>query len=296
LLRDADIALYRSKAAGRATYTIFDEEMHERAVRRLQISSDVRDAINEPEQFRVAFQPLVRLSDWRTIGYEALVRWKHPKEGLIHPDLFIPAAEETGVIVRLGREVLYRALRRLAVEQRTDPDISMHVNVSVQEIMHGDLPEHVFAAIGQAGITPGSLTLEITENTILDASTGASAVLERLRSGGVGVCVDDFGIGYSSLRYLRSFPITALKIDKAFVSQGNDPGLAAEAIVKMVLDLGRSLDLHVVAEGIETPEQAERLAKLGAKYGQGYIFSKPVMEDDISQPLPKGLAIGRVAS
>jgi diguanylate cyclase (GGDEF)-like protein/PAS domain S-box-containing protein len=296
LLRDADIALYRSKAAGRATYTIFDEEMHERAVRRLQISSDVRDAINEPEQFRVAFQPLVRLADWRTIGYEALVRWKHPREGMIPPDLFIPAAEETGVIVRLGREVLFRALKRLAVEQRRDPDISMHVNVSVQEIMHGDLPEHVFAAISQAGITPGTLTLEITENTILDATTGASAVLERLRAGGVGVVVDDFGIGYSSLRYLRSFPITGLKIDKAFVSQGTDPGLAAEAIVKMVLDLGRSLDLHVVAEGIETPAQAEMLAQLGCKFGQGYIFSPPVLDDDRDVPLelPKELAIGRV--
>jgi len=298
LLRDADIALYRSKANGRATYTIFDEEMHDRAVRRLQISSDVRDAINEPEQFRVAFQPLVRLTDRRTIGYEALVRWKHPREGMIQPDLFIPAAEETGVIVRLGREVLTRALKRLAVEQRRDPNISMHVNASVQEIMHGDLPEHVFAAIAAAGVTPGSLTLEITENTILDATTGAGAVLERLRAGGVGVCVDDFGIGYSSLRYLRSFPITGLKIDKAFVSQGNEPGLAAEAIVKMVLDLGRSLDLTIVAEGIETPDQAEHLARLGCKYGQGYIFSRPIMDDDRDTPLelPRELAIGGLAT
>ena len=147
LLRDADIALYRSKADGRATYTIFNEVMHDSAVRRLQISSDVRDAINAPEQFRVAFQPLVRLSDWKTVGYEALVRWQHPREGLLQPDLFIPAAEETGVIVRLGREVLARSLERLAREQRYDPTLTMHVNVSVQEIMHGDLPEHVFAAI-----------------------------------------------------------------------------------------------------------------------------------------------------
>jgi diguanylate cyclase (GGDEF)-like protein/PAS domain S-box-containing protein len=295
LLRDADIALYRSKANGRATYTIFDEAMHDRAVRRLQISSDVRDAINAPEQFKVAFQPLVRLADRRTIGYEALVRWNHPREGLIQPDLFIPAAEETGVIVRLGREVLRRALKRLAIEQQRDPNISMHVNVSVQEIMHGDLPEHVFAAIQQAGVPPESVTLEITENTILDATTGANAVLERLRSGGVGVCVDDFGIGYSSLRYLRLFPITGLKIDKAFVSGTDDPGLSSEAIVKMVLDLGRSLDLTIVAEGIETAEQAEMLAKLGCKYGQGYIFSKPVMDEDLDAPLelPKELAIGR---
>ncbi len=275
LLRDADIALYRSKADGRATYTIFNEQMHDKAVRRLQLSSDVRDAIDAPDQFRVAFQPLVRLTDWKTIGYEALVRWNHPREGMLPPDLFIPAAEETGVIVRLGREVLARSLERLAIEQRADPTIQMHVNVSVQELVNGDLPEHVFAAIAASGITPGTLTLEITESAIIDMSTGAGAVLERLREGGVRVCVDDFGIGYSSLRYLRMLPISGLKIDRSFVS-GVGAGLASEPIVKMVLDLARSLDLHVVAEGIETPEQADALRLLGCATGQGYIFSRPI--------------------
>jgi diguanylate cyclase (GGDEF)-like protein/PAS domain S-box-containing protein len=293
LLRDADIALYRSKADGRATYTIFNEVMHDSAVRRLQISSDVRDAINAPEQFRVAFQPLVRLSDWKTIGYEALVRWQHPREGLIQPDLFIPAAEETGVIVRLGREVLVRSLERLAREQRTDPTLTMHVNVSVQEIMHGDLPEHVFAAIKAAGVRPETVTLEITENTIIDTSTGAGAVLERLRAGGVRICVDDFGIGYSSLRYLSLFPINSLKIDRSFVS-GTGEGIASEPICRMLLDLARSLDLTVVAEGIETPEQAERLLELGAVCGQGYIFSRPIIpERDAELILPEILLKGR---
>ena len=293
LLRDADIALYRSKADGRATYTIFNEVMHDSAVRRLQISSDVRDAINAPEQFRVAFQPLVRLSDWKTIGYEALVRWQHPREGLIQPDLFIPAAEETGVIVRLGREVLVRSLERLAREQRTDPTLTMHVNVSVQEIMHGDLPEHVFAAIKSAGVRPETVTLEITENTIIDTSTGAGAVLERLRAGGVRICVDDFGIGYSSLRYLSLFPINSLKIDRSFVS-GTGEGIASEPICRMLLDLARSLDLTVVAEGIETPEQAERLLELGAVCGQGYIFSRPIIpERGADLILPEILLKGR---
>jgi diguanylate cyclase (GGDEF)-like protein/PAS domain S-box-containing protein len=293
LLRDADIALYRSKADGRATYTIFNEVMHDSAVRRLQISSDVRDAINAPEQFRVAFQPLVRLSDWKTIGYEALVRWQHPREGLIQPDLFIPAAEETGVIVRLGREVLVRSLERLAREQRTDPTLTMHVNVSVQEIMHGDLPEHVFAAIKSAGVRPETVTLEITENTIIDTSTGAGAVLERLRAGGVRICVDDFGIGYSSLRYLSLFPINSLKIDRSFVS-GTGEGIASEPICRMLLDLARSLDLTVVAEGIETPEQAERLLELGAVCGQGYIFSRPIIpERGADLVLPEILLKGR---
>jgi diguanylate cyclase (GGDEF)-like protein/PAS domain S-box-containing protein len=293
LLRDADIALYRSKANGRATYTIFDEEMHERAVRRLQISSDVRDAINSPEQFRIAFQPIVRLTDWKTVGFESLVRWQHPREGLLQPDLFIPAAEETGVIVRLGHEVLVRALERLAREQRADPELGMHVNVSVQEIMHGDLPEQVFAAIKAAGVRPESVTLEITENAIIDTSTGAGGVLARLRAGGVKVCVDDFGIGYSSLRYLRLFPISGLKIDKSFVS-GTGEGLASEPIVRMVLDLGRSLDLSVVAEGIETPEQADRLLALGCSYGQGYLFSRPIIpERDGALELPADLVRGR---
>ena len=293
LLRDADIALYRSKADGRATYTIFNENMHEGAVRRLQISSDVRDAINAPEQFRVAFQPLVRLSDWKTVGYEALVRWHHPREGLIQPDLFIPAAEETGVIIRLGREVLVRSLARLALEQRDDPNLTMHVNVSVQELMHGDLPEHVFAAIKAAGVRPESVTLEITENAIIDTTTGAGAVLERLRAGGVRICVDDFGIGYSSLRYLSLFPISSLKIDRSFVS-GTGEGLNSEPICRMLLDLARSLELTVVAEGIETPEQAERLLGLGAVCGQGYIFSRPIIpERDAKLVLPDILLKGR---
>ncbi len=283
LLRDADIALYRSKADGRATYTIFDQQMHELAVRRLQISSDVREAINNAEQFLVAFQPLVRLTDWKTTGYEALVRWNHPREGLIQPDLFIPAAEETGVIVRLGRQVLQRSLERLAIEQRVDPSLQMHINASVQELVHGDFPEHVFAAIEAAGVPPETVTIEITENAIIDMSTGVGAVLERLREGGVRVCVDDFGMGYSSLRYLRMLPISGLKIDRSFVS-GIGAGLASEPIVQMVLDLARSLDLHVVAEGIETPEQAERLRALGCATGQGYIFSRPLLPGS-DQPL-----------
>ena len=293
LLRDADIALYRSKADGRATYTIFNEIMHESAVRRLQISSDVRDAINAPEQFKVAFQPLVRLTDWKTVGFEALVRWQHPREGMIQPDLFIPAAEETGVIVRLGREVLIRSLERLAQEQRHDPTLTMHVNVSVQEIMHGDLPEHVFAAIKAAGVRPETVTLEITENAIIDTSTGAGAVLERLRAGGVRICVDDFGIGYSSLRYLSLFPINSLKIDRSFVS-GTGAGIASEPIVRMLLDLARSLDLTVVAEGIETLEQAARLCDLGATTGQGYIFSRPIIPEREGELfLPANLLAGR---
>jgi len=293
LLRDADIALYRSKADGRATYTIFNEDMHESAVRRLQISSDVRDAIDAPEQFRIAFQPIVRLRDWKTVGYESLVRWQHPREGLLQPDLFIPAAEETGVIVRLGHEVLLRALDRLARERQNDPTLGLHVNVSVQEIMHGDLPEQVFAAIEAAGVPPECITLEITENAIIDASTGAGGVLARLRAGGVKVCIDDFGIGYSSLRYLRLFPISGLKIDKSFVS-GAGPELASEPIVRMVLDLGRSLDLSVVAEGIETPEQADRLLALGCEYGQGYLFSRPIIpEREGPLNLPDALLAGR---
>ena len=279
LLRDADIALYRSKADGRNTYTIFNEVMHESAVRRLQISSDVRDAIDSPEQFRVAFQPIVRLTDWKITGYEALVRWQHPREGLIQPDFFIPAAEETGVIVRLGREVLVRSLERLAREQRTNPDLTMHVNVSVQEIMHGDLPEHVFAAIKAFNIRPETVTLEITENAIIDTSTGAGAVLERLRAGGVKVCVDDFGIGYSSLRYLSLFPISGLKIDRSFVTGTEGKTIESEPIVRMLLDLSRSLDLSVVAEGIETVEQADRLEALGCANGQGYVFSKPIIPE-----------------
>lgn len=277
LLRDADIALYRSKAAGRATYTFFDEVMHQRAVRHLQISSDVREAAASPDQFAVAYQPIVRLGDEQIAGFEALVRWNHPTEGLLLPDQFIPAAEENGVIIALGREVLYRATRRLALEQQRLPNATMHVNVSVAEIMHGDLIEHVFRALESARVRPEHLTLEITEHTILDASTGAGAILERLLAGGVRITVDDFGIGYSSLRYLRTFPISGLKIDRSFVS-GSGSGLASEPIVQMILDLGRSLNLSVVAEGIECRPQAQRLNELGCLYGQGFFFGEPLLE------------------
>jgi sensor c-di-GMP phosphodiesterase-like protein len=149
--------------------------------------------------------------------------------------------------------------------------------------VHGDLPEYVFGAIEAARITPGTLTLEITENAIIDMSTGVGAVLERLREGGVKVCVDDFGIGYSSLRYLRTLPISDLKIDRSFVS-GLGEGLASEPIVRMVLDLARSLDLHVVAEGIETTRQADELRRLGCATGQGYVFSRPILPGD-AEPL-----------
>ena len=204
----------------------------------------------------MAFQPLVRLSDWKTVGYEALVRWQHPREGLIQPDLFIPAAEETGVIVRLGREVLSRSLERLAREQRKDPTLTMHVNVSVQEIMHGDLPEHVFAAIKAAGVRPESLTLEITENAIIDTSTGAGAVLERLRAGGVRICVDDFGIGYSSLRYLSLFPIHSLKIDRSFVSRYRRGLVASRSCACCSISRARSISASL-PRNQETPEQGQ---------------------------------------
>lgn len=278
ILRDADIALYRAKADGRNCFTLFDEKMHDGAVRRLQITSDLRLAANEPDQFRLAFQPIVRLADSRTTGYEALIRWQHPRDGLLAPDLFIPVAEETGLISRIGRYVLAGALERLARERRVDPALTMHVNVSVQEIIHGDLPKTVFAALADAGVPADALTLEITEHAIIDSSTGAAAVLERLRAGGVRVCIDDFGIGYSSLRYLSMFPITGLKIDRSFVS-GTHGGLASAPIVRMLLDLARSLELTVVAEGIETMTQADALRMLGCDFGQGYVFSPPILED-----------------
>jgi EAL domain-containing protein (putative c-di-GMP-specific phosphodiesterase class I) len=200
--------------------------------------------------------------------------------------------DEFGVVF-LDPDIEARVERRLAIEQRSDPTLQMHVNVSVQELVHGDLPEHVFAAIRAAGVRPETVTLEITENAIVDMSTGAGAVLERLRAGSVRVCVDDFGIGYSSLRYLGMLPISGIKIDRSFVS-GHGADLASEPIVRMVLDLARSLGLDVVSEGIETAEQAAALRLLGCSTGQGFIFSPPLLPA-LDQPpaLPPELHITR---
>jgi diguanylate cyclase (GGDEF)-like protein/PAS domain S-box-containing protein len=281
ILRDADTAMYRAKAEGRARAALFDHAMYESAMRRLQLASDLREALDRGE-LRLAYQPIMRLSDGRTVAYEALMRWQHPADGLVLPDLFIPLAEETGLIVALGRWMMDEACRRLAVFHMNDPSISMHINLSVQEVMQSDTADFLGGCIARHGIRPSNIIVEITENAIIESTKNSDASLRNLRELGVGVCIDDFGVGYSSLRYLHRFPISGLKIDRSFVT-GTDGDLASEPIVRMVLELARTLGLDVVAEGIESERQSAELQILGCLYGQGYLYALPqvdVVDDD----------------
>jgi len=273
VLRDADTAMYRAKADGRARAALFDHAMHEGAMRRLQLASDLREALDRAE-LRLAYQPIVRLSDGRTIGYEALMRWEHPRDGLLLPDDFIPLAEETGLIIGLGRWMMDEACRRLSHLQQADASIAMHLNLSVQEVMRGDTAAYLDGCILRHGLRATSVIVEITENAIIESTRSSDASLRNLRELGVGVCIDDFGVGYSSLRYLHRFPISGLKIDRSFVT-GSDDDLASEPIVRMLLELARTLGLDVVAEGIESERQSAALQILGCLYGQGYLYAVP---------------------
>jgi len=275
LLRDADTAMYRAKAEGRARAVLFDQAMHEGAVRRLQLTSDLRSAIADGELI-VAYQPIVRLRDGEVVAFEALVRWNHPREGLLQPSEFIALAEETGLIVAVGRSVFRQACAQLALARREHPNVQMHVNLAVQEIMQLDLADFVSATLLEANLPPESIVLEITENAIIESSLASDVSLRALRAIGVGICIDDFGVGYSSLRYLHRLPISGLKIDRSFVSgTAGTTDLTSEPIVRMLLDLALTLGLDVVAEGIEHEDQRDALQALGAQYGQGYLFAEP---------------------
>jgi len=279
ILRDADTAMYRAKTDGRARAALFDQAMHEGALRRLQLISDLRSAVHNDELV-VAYQPIVRLSDGEIVAFEALVRWNHPRDGMLPPSAFIEVAEETGQIVSVGRSVFRQACEQLVRERATRPAAVMHVNLAVQEIMQPDLAEFVNATLLATGLPPEAIVVEITENAIIESSLASDASLRALRAIGVGICIDDFGVGYSSLRYLHQFPISGLKIDRSFVSgTAGSTELTSEPIVRMLLDLARTLGLEVVAEGIEYQGQCDELQALGAQYGQGFLFAEPVVPE-----------------
>jgi diguanylate cyclase (GGDEF)-like protein len=277
LLRDADIAMYRAKALGKARYEVFDADMHARAVTQLQLETDLRRALDR-EEFRIHYQPVFSTTLNRIIGFEALVRWQHPQRGTIMPDEFVTAAEETGLIVVIGRAVLREACRQIKEFQREfpqQPPLTMSVNISGRQFRQPDLVDHIARALGAWDVAPGSLRVEITESTIIDNASQAAEMLLRLRELGVRIDLDDFGTGYSSLSYLHKFEMDTIKIDRTFVSNIGEAGENAE-IVKSIVNLARSLDLDVIAEGVERPEQLALLKSLGCELVQGYLFSPPL--------------------
>ena len=277
-LRDADIAMYRAKENGKARYEVFDHGMHARAVSRLQLESDLRQAI-EQKEFCVFYQPIVSLQTGRLAGFEALVRWNHPRRGLVSPADFVPVAEETGLIVQIGDWVLAEACARVREWQLASPShrsLHLSVNLSARQVAQSDLLIRIKQALAKSKLDPHCLKLEITESVVMENAEAAALMFKQLRSLGVQLSLDDFGTGYSSLSYLHRFPLNYLKVDRSFVA-----GLTIDkdnAIVRTISTLARNLGMEVIAEGVETEEQFEQLRLLGCEYGQGYLFSPPVAD------------------
>jgi diguanylate cyclase (GGDEF)-like protein/PAS domain S-box-containing protein len=296
LLRDADMAMYRAKGLGKSRHAVFDETLHARAVARLELETDLRHAV-QAKAFRVHYQPIVRLDTGKLIGFEALVRWEHPERGQLSPGEFIPVAEDTGLIVAMGRSVLEQACGQLQAWQEEfdyDLGLSMSVNLSSRELTQPDLVKEVRSILRRTGLDGSKLRLEITESMLMENLDVACTVLTELRAMNICVSVDDFGTGYSSLNYLHRLPIDVLKIDRSFVA-GLDVDEEHLAIVRAIVTLSQSLGMEVVAEGIETTEQCEYLKTLECQYGQGYLFSRP-LDREIATALIADQLRARVAS
>jgi diguanylate cyclase (GGDEF)-like protein len=276
LLRNADIAMYRAKAEGRAGYAIFDETMHENAVRRLELETALRQALQR-DQLLLHYQPVISLGTGNIVGFEALVRWQHPQRGLISPADFVPLAEETGLINPIGEWVLREACGQLKAWQRAFPhrDLSMAVNISSKQFGQQDLASLVRSTLAETNLAPRSLKLEITESVLLDNNETFRETLAQLHQQGVALHMDDFGTGYSSLSYLHQVPFETLKIDRSFINNMAD-GQRSVELVCSIVELARALGMNTTAEGVETNEQLSWLRNRKCQHAQGFLFSKPV--------------------
>ena len=302
ILRDADTAMYRAKDLGRAHHIVFQPSMHARARELLQLETDLRRAIDRGE-LRLTYQPIVSLLTGGISGCEALCAWQHPKRGRIPPAEFIPVAEETGLIVPLGAWVLAEACRAAKSWTSRMPrgtTFSMAVNISAKQLLHGTLLDEVRSALADSGLDGDYLRLEITESVIMENAGPATLLLSQLRNLHVHLLLDDFGTGYSSLGYLHNFRFDTLKIDRSFVARADQGGRQAE-IIRTIIGLARTLQMEVVAEGVETAPQAALLRQLQCDFAQGFLFSRPVEADAFATllldrrrwPLPPPLAAAR---
>jgi len=277
LLRDADTAMYQAKNLGKGQYRIFDPTMYQAALQILQLETDLRRAINQRE-FIVYYQPIISLSTGRIVGFEALVRWQHPQKGMISPALFIPIAEETGLINPIGKFVLQSACQQIHLweqEKLTDSPLNMSVNISARQFAQTDLIAQIDEILTETQLNPQNLKLEITESAIMNNAPTAKIILQQLRQRQIQLSIDDFGTGYSSLSYLHNFPVDTLKIDRSFVSSldGMPENLG---LVPAIMKIAETMKMNVVAEGIENSQQLAQLRALGCDFGQGYLFSKPL--------------------
>jgi len=293
LLRDADIAMYSAKSEGKGRVTIFDATLRDVAVQRLALKVELPEALRL-EQFRLAYQTIVDTRTRDIRGFEALIRWQHPERGLISPGEFIPAAEETGAIVDIGRWVLEAACRQAVVWNRKWPEpLSINVNVSALQLQPG-FNDQLRGILRSTGLDPSLLVLELTESVLVKHQR-VETILEELRAVGVGIAIDDFGTGYSSLSYLQRFPVTCIKVDRSFVA---DLSVGRKAgIVQSILSIGDAFGLTTVAEGVEKPEQLELLAHLGCHRAQGFLLGKPLWPGEIDGTLEiKRMSAARTGS
>ena len=277
VLRDADIAMYSAKAQGRARYEIYDPSMHAQITANLALETELRQALGRGE-FVLNFQPIVSLGDNHLTGFEALLRWKHPQRGMLPPSDFLHVAEESGLMIPIDRWVLRSACQYIKEWQEKYPlvpPLAISVNITGKQVIQPDFVEFVQQVLEEVGLSPESLKLEVTENELMENTTSTIQVFNRLRSLGVGIQVDDFGIGYSSLSYLSQFPVNALKIDQSFINQMMSDSNQLKIVQAIVL-LTQRLDVVVVAEGVENEEQLRQLRAMGCEFGQGYYLSKPL--------------------
>jgi Amt family ammonium transporter len=284
--------MYAAKGQGKNRLTVYQAGIHAAAVDRHQLRADLQVAL-DAAQLSLSYQPIVDLADMRLVGMEALLRWDHPTRGAISPSEFVPIAEESGLILPIGRWVLQEACRQAREWQvRHGATVSVSVNVSAHQVATDGLAELVTETLRETGLGPGGLTLEITESVLLGDVERVIARLAELKSLGVRIAIDDFGIGYSSLSYLRFLPVDVLKIDRSFVN-AVDSGAAERAVVRSIVSLSQILGLRTVAEGIETTSQLDALRTIGAHLGQGYLFARPLSAAAMSRYLARHARAGR---
>ncbi len=289
LVRDADAAMYRAKAEGKGCARLFEPAMHTASLARLELETDLRRAVAAGE-FVLHYQPVVCAPTAQITGFEALVRWQHPVQGLVEPEAFIPLAEENGLIVDIGRWVLTEACRRRTWQlHHHDDTLSVAVNLSARQLADAGLVHDVARAIAASGLAPHCLTLEITESVLIANPEAAVARLRQLKAFGVRLAIDDFGTGYSSLSSLQHLPVDALKIDKTFID-GVAAGAEAAGLVEAIMRMASTLALETIAEGVERPEQLESLQALGCAQIQGFYFSRPLVAEDVGALLGRGKA------